>query len=577
MTNHLSAYVDSWSSFTDFSTAGDSIDDLIAIIYSYSLIKPKLAADTFSMHAVVHRWGLERVNSSVRMNYTIAAGRMMTDATLFVNKQTEVRSVGEYIFEKRLLRHMEYFLWVCQDTLGPVAIRKAIQMNESSDSAFAIRALSVIDNAVSSSKLIDLRPTSEVVQASPLLGMRYVSTDYATDPEFAGQIIDRYRLVFNTFIILSDAFLRQGGFKAAANLKTALLYFMLGSSEHYEQISVLVHTASLASHLRDIEKFKEAELLYRFATAEWPAEDVQFTAKLRQIKRVYSIMLSRLGRYKDVDAIYSELRVTDITGAEKLPDLNDDELQQLSDQAVHLSRQERYAESEALHRFVLNVRQRTKGLAHPDTCLTLNNLALSMEKQGKLLEAEQLHRKALHGREVARPEGHPEIPMSMNNLAVTLKKQGKIMEAAELYSKALDLSVQYQGEAHSATLQFRKNLAVVWASQGHYTRAEPVFATCAKQLALAIGLHNPTTLCAVADWAFCLIDLDRLKGASNLFWYILQVRSLHFAQDQALRQSFNGMGAIRKKYVQNGDTEKATAMDKKMEQLEAIMRAKLVR
>jgi Flp pilus assembly protein TadD len=63
--------------------------------------------------------------------------------------------------------------------------------------------------------------------------------------------------------------------------------------------------------------------------------------------------------------------------------------------ALALSRQGKYAETEAMHRETLALMEKVSGKEHPHSLTTMSNLALALSRQGKYAEAEAMHREEL--------------------------------------------------------------------------------------------------------------------------------------------------------------------------------------
>ena len=109
----------------------------------------------------------------------------------------------------------------------------------------------------------------------------------------------------------------------------------------------------------------------------------------------------------------------------------------LTDLAVSLMDQGKYAEAEPLNREALGGCRRELGNAHRDTLDCIFNLANSLHEQGKYDEAEKLYREALDGFRRELGNAHPDTLTSINNLAVLLRKQAqiKLAEAERLTGK----------------------------------------------------------------------------------------------------------------------------------------------
>ena len=545
---------------------------MIARLYSYHLIKPTLAADTFSMHAIIHAWARERLDPEDRMFTAVGAASMLKDAILSVCKQHEIRSITEYTFEKRLLPHMEYFLRASDSIFGATAMRKSLETVNYPDMAFRGRVLSVVDTALSTTKLHQNHSSTEAAQGSPLIGKRYYTSTNPVDPQFSNTIHDVRAISYTSMIVMEEVFGRQGRHRASVSITVALIYFMLGFSEGQNVSAIVTHIGNLAGQLRDTENYREAEPLYRFAIAEWPPAASTAVEQTGVLKSGLASMLSKLGRYDEANDIILELQpIGSLTRA----DLNDNELTRLSNEAINLERQGKFEAAEKSHRSVLEARRRIHGSQHPDTCTTLNSLAVVLEKQNKLTEAEQLHREALASRQAFLSEGHDEILRSMSNLAVTLKKQGKFNEATKLYSEAIQFSTQWRGETHSETLRTSKNLAVLWAVQRDFERAEPEMGRCTEGLTTTLGLDHPATLDAIASWGNILRDMGRLDAACDRYWSILQVRLRKPAQDSPTRQAFLGLQSVERIHAQKGQDEMAGMINEKTRKFVAELQARV--
>ena len=567
---------------------GKDIDDMIALLYSYSLAKPKLAADTFSIHGVVHVWGRERLESYNSLFLPVTAARMMKDAILFVHGQNDIRSVVEFGFERRLLPHLVYFLDASKVIFGVEPMKKAAQLRMSRDTLvdnplqadqpqlnvssriFRQKSVEVLEITRSIDYLVERVPPAEDVLPSPLLSRRYFQYGNTKDSRGPQQCVDIQKLAHDSMIILADAFHRQGRHRAAARLKLSLIYFLLGTLDN-DITPPIAHISNLATEFRETTKYKEAETLLHFALAEWPRTHPETERMLPRIKNSLAVVLSRMGRYQEAGALRSE--ISSLVAID-LATLTEDEIHRTSDRVVDLNRQEKYAEASKLGRAVLAWRETNLPPGHADICLSLNSLAVALEKQNLLVEAESLGKKALEGRQALFSPGHIAILRSMCNLAVTCSKQGKLDKAAEILQEALDGYSQYHGNDHEETIRTRKNIATIWARQKKFEKACDAFGACAKQLAVKLDIEHPATLKAINDWANCLIDLKRLKGASNLFWYVLQVRLRVLVIDKALNNAFTGLSAVRGEYARLGKKRMVKWLDDTVPKHEAEMQAK---
>jgi Flp pilus assembly protein TadD len=116
-------------------------------------------------------------------------------------------------------------------------------------------------------------------------------------------------------------------------------------------------------------------------------------------------------------------------------------------QAIFLSLEGQFAESEACSREALRIR--------PDDVDVLNELGAAVWRQGRLTEAEEIYLQACRIK--------PDDFRILTNLGLALYNQGRIDEAGECYRRA----IQIQSHAFDAQM----NLGIVLSDQGRFDEA----------------------------------------------------------------------------------------------------------
>ena len=91
-----------------------------------------------------------------------------------------------------------------------------------------------------------------------------------------------------------------------------------------------------------------------------------------------------------------------------------------------------YAESERIHREVLDVERRILGEEHQHTLASASNLATALWNQGKYAQAERINREVLSAQRRVLGEEHTSTLACANNLALSLSRQGKHAEAERI-------------------------------------------------------------------------------------------------------------------------------------------------
>jgi tetratricopeptide (TPR) repeat protein len=113
--------------------------------------------------------------------------------------------------------------------------------------------------------------------------------------------------------------------------------------------------------------------------------------------------------------------------------------ERLTQQAITLFQQGRYAESEPFFQEALALQEQAVGPDDPNIATSLNDLAGLYREQARYGEAELLYQRALALRERALGPNNPAVAQSLNNLAVLFINQGRYGEAEPLLWRALTL------------------------------------------------------------------------------------------------------------------------------------------
>lgn len=111
--------------------------------------------------------------------------------------------------------------------------------------------------------------------------------------------------------------------------------------------------------------------------------------------------------------------------------------QLLSDLALVLNRQERFAEAEPLLREALRISERVYGPDHPEIGAVLRNLSLALDGQGHVDEGIALLRRTL---EIDRRRGEGDrlsLAITQNNLGFRLLREGRYTESEPLLRESL--------------------------------------------------------------------------------------------------------------------------------------------
>lgn len=90
-------------------------------------------------------------------------------------------------------------------------------------------------------------------------------------------------------------------------------------------------------------------------------------------------------------------------------------------------------------------------IMHPDTLTTMSNLALVLDSQGKYADAEAMNRQTLEIKEEVLGKRHPDTLMSVYCLAYLLQNKHEYEEASILYKRAFSGFQSSLGSEHPTT------------------------------------------------------------------------------------------------------------------------------
>ncbi|CAK0822283.1 unnamed protein product [Prorocentrum cordatum] len=281
---------------------------------------------------------------------------------------------------------------------------------------------------------------------------------------------------------------------------------------HPETLGVI---NSLALLLDEVGEHDEAEALARQALAGHERTlGSEHPATLRSMGNLAG-MLAANGQRVEAEGLYrAVIRGWEARGQRAEPDM----LTALSDLALLLEETGKLAEAETCFRRALQGMEASLGPCHLDTLCALNDLGVFLKKTGQFPEAEKLSWRALDGWEQARGRDHPHTLASASNLALVLQEMDRRQEAEPLFRRALEGSERSAGRAHPDTLMYVSHLAELLRATGRAEdrRAEPLFRRALEGREAALGRSHPDTLASLHGLALLVAATGRAAEAEQL-------------------------------------------------------------
>ncbi len=234
----------------------------------------------------------------------------------------------------------------------------------------------------------------------------------------------------NSVNSLAGLYWRQGKYEQAEPLlQRALTTFerLLGA-EHPDTLGTVNNLAVLYWNQG---KYEQAEPLYQRAlTTKERVLGPEHPSTLHTVNNLANLYADQ-GKYEQAEPLYQRALTTyeRVLGPE-----HPDTLNTVNNLAVLYRKQGKYEQAESLYQRALTTYERVLGPEHPDTLNTVNNLAILYRNQGKYEQAEPLLQRALTTRERVLGPEHPDTVSTRENYTNLLQEMKKRAQAGDSQS-----------------------------------------------------------------------------------------------------------------------------------------------
>ena len=214
--------------------------------------------------------------------------------------------------------------------------------------------------------------------------------------------------------------------------------------------------------------------------------------------------------------------------------------------AVALDDQKRWADAEELLRSVFEIQQRVSGPEHSDTLVTAHNLASVLRHQGRYAECEKIQRNVLDIRQRVFGPEHRLTLLIKHGLASTAYQSARYAEAERLANEALEVQRRVLGSEHPDTLHSLHLVALAIGEQGRVAESEKLFRETLELERRILGSEHPDTLGCMNGLACAVMELGRNVEAESLHGELLVIRKRLFGLEhpETLRSMHNLACAI---------------------------------
>lgn len=219
------------------------------------------------------------------------------------------------------------------------------------------------------------------------------------------------------------------------------------------------------------------------------------------------------GRFAESEAIHKEL----LQLVHEHPEVNPQTILEIKGSLGQvLQAQAKFKEAEPLLQECLEGWERLGGPLHKETMGALNNLGLLRWREQRYSEAQRYLEQA---KAIADQALGYELPLSLNvlsNLGLVYRFQNKMQEAEKLYLQAWEARKRVLGEEHQETLVTAGNLALLWKLQGRFSEAEKLLRETLEGCRKHLGPVHPQTIKAVNNLAATYTDQRKFAPAFEL-------------------------------------------------------------
>jgi tetratricopeptide (TPR) repeat protein len=490
-----------------------AIDELLAPLTRYSLIRKDVNSQSYSIHRLVQEVGKDILDEDKRKQWSEQVVRAVQKAfptdieyttwvlceRLLAQAESAYKIVEKFQFEFEeagyLLNQTGYYLYerARYEQAEPLYMR-TLALVEKVLGPEHPNVATILNNLAG---LYDSQGRYE--QAEPLHERALAIREKVLGPEHpdVAQSLNNLALLYDN----------QGRYEQAEPLHEralAILEKVLGP-EHPDVAQSLNNLAEL---YRNQGRYKQAEPLFKRALAIREKVLGSEHPDVAQSLNNLALWYFNQGRYEQAEPLYNRaLAIYEKVLGPEHPKVSTS----LNNLALLYKSQDRYEQAEPLYERALAIVEKVLGPEHPVVAQNLNNLAELYKSQGRYERAEPLYERALAIYEKVLDAEHPDVATSLNNLAMLYFRQGRYEQAELLFNRALAIREKVLGPEHPRVSTSLNNLAGLYDSQGRYKQAEPLFKRALAIVEKVLGPGHPNTMTARRNYT-ALLKKTKKKG-----------------------------------------------------------------
>jgi len=419
-----------------------ALDDALAALRSYSLLRRNAESKTLTIHRLVQAVLKERMNEEVQRQWAERTVRAVNRAFPAVDEANTwvTEEITTWASCQRCLPHA----YLCTALIG----QWKMVFEEAGNLLHQIGSY--------------LWERGQYVQAEVQLGNAYDLLIHTLGPE--------HPKVANSLESIASLYYYQGKYLEAQQLfqRALAIREKTQGPEHLDVASCLEYVATIYHYQG---KDTQVEPLFRRVQAIREkilgAEHPEVAACLNNAARVYGFE----SKYVLAEVLHQQARA--IWEKALGP-----ECPEVATSLVNLAELYHYqgkdTQAESLYLRALAIEEKSLGYEHPTIAVTLGYLAKFYHKKGKYMQSLSLLERALMIREKVFGSEHPRTAQTLNDLAVLYSEQSRYKEAELLFQRALDIRKQMLRPGHPDTIATAENYADLLRKMKWGAEAEPI-------------------------------------------------------------------------------------------------------
>lgn len=509
----------------------DQIDECVALLYSYSLVQPKLAAHAFSIHAIVHFWGRERLEIKDRIDTMLEAFSSLVHSPYCSTGDGEIYQVApeDFKLQRSAIRHLEYALEVGDETIGYWNLQRSGEILDLPDQNMRTSAFRVVDEVFND--LVGFsdfpKPPARFIRPSSVRPLRITVGHRDILMKFK-EALDILKRIWTMIATVPSILFEQGKLRLSLRWQLRTLSYILTYSPTAFNVimapdrfteQVPISLMAIALNLQTIGEARAAERIIVFLREDYASNhpiqnNLQLQAKLVHDKinrQLYRQASSASSKELTMDSIVEALSF------QRTKKTADDRVEQMNlylESAETLAQELFHKEDFTAIDIFRKIREKRKE-AFPNgeidyflSCLNLGNaLRLRGAVQGNkddLDEAKSLLDQCLEGLTRLLGDGDYRKIRCLVALGSTCNYRGELV----LAEKHLSLAMVHYKDVPDATpfdkIACQEKLADARVGRKKYSMAENGFFKCWSERIRCLSFDHPESLQALISWASSL-------------------------------------------------------------------------